>query len=172
MHLRWGASIATCLFGFSYAVPARAAASATAPIVVTPADAPTIKQAIASEKGHEVLVNFWATWCVPCCEEFPSLVTLQNRYRKEGLVVIAVSVDEKRDIDGKVRPFLVKNHADFRQFLEQSSDPEVFIDAFDPSWQGDLPRTFIYDKQGRLAKTLPDEQTLAHFVAAVTPLLK
>jgi thiol-disulfide isomerase/thioredoxin len=165
-HLQLAVSIAIFLLAI-----VGAAARAVAPIVVTPADAPTIKQAIAAEKGHVVLVNFWATYCVPCCEEYPYLVILQNRYRAAGLVVMSVSADEKKDIDGKVRPFLEQHHAYFRQFLEQSSDPDVFIDAFDPSWQGDLPRTFIYDKQGRLAKVLADEQTLSSFVAAVKPLL-
>lgn len=140
--------------------------------VVTVADAPVIKQAIAAQKGHVVVVNMWATWCAPCVAEFPALVRLQHRYRKDGLVVFAVSADLRKDMDAKVKPFLKAHGADFPQYLEHASDPEDFINAFDPKWQGDLPQTFIYDKSGRLAKVLSGEQTDQSFTAAVKPLLK
>jgi hypothetical protein len=84
---------------------------------------------------------------------------------------MAVSADMKRDIPGKVVPFLNRQKADFPQFLLQAKDPDDFINAFDPAWQGDLPRTFVYDKRGRLAKVLTGEQTYASFTAAVKPLL-
>jgi len=148
-----------------------AASSSASVIKVTPADAPAIKQAIAKQEGHVVVLNFWATYCGPCCEEFPSLVKLSGSYSKRGLVVMAVSADIKSDLAGKVIPFLTRQKAYFPQFLQQSKDVDSFINAFDPTWQGDLPRTFIYDKHGRLAKVLKDEQTYASFVATVAPLL-
>jgi thiol-disulfide isomerase/thioredoxin len=140
-------------------------------ISVTPAGVATVKKAIAAQKGHVVVVNFWATWCVPCVQEFPDLVRLQQRHRGEGLVVMAVSADMKKDIKAKVSPFLTRQHADFPQFLQVSADPEDFINAFDPSWQGDLPRTFVYDKRGRLVKVLSGPQSRHAFEAAVKPLL-
>lgn len=149
-----------------------AATSAShAAVSVTPADAPAIKKAISGARGHVVVVNFWATWCGPCVAEFPALVKLQNDYRRRGLVVFAVSADSPRDINTKVRPFLAKQHADFGQFLQNAGDPDDMINAFDPKWQGDLPRTFVYDKQGRLVKELSGEQTEKSFAAAVKPLL-
>ena len=149
-----------------------AAASTSATVIkITMADAPAIKQAIAKQEGHVVVLNFWATYCGPCCEEFPSLVKLHRSYSKRGLVVMAVSADMKRDLAAKVIPFLTRQKAYFPQFLQQTRDVDGFINAFDPTWQGDLPRTFIYDKHGRLAKVLKDEQTYASFKAAVAPLL-
>lgn len=148
-----------------------AAASPGLAIRVTPATAQVVKRAIAQEKGHVVVVNFWATWCVPCCEEYPSLVKLQRTYARKGVTVIGVSADEKSSIATKVVPFLKQQKAYFPQYLQQYKDPAEYINAFDPSWQGDLPRTFVYDRQGHLAKTLSDSQTYAQFVAAVTPLL-
>lgn len=147
------------------------AASDREKITVTPAGAATLKAAVAAHRGHVVVVNFWATWCAPCCAEFPDLVTLQNTYRKQGLVVIGVSADEKADIKGKVIPFLVSHRAYFPQYLEQARDPETIIDAFNANWQGDLPQTFVYDKRGKLVKELDGEQTLAQFDAAVKPYL-
>jgi thiol-disulfide isomerase/thioredoxin len=138
---------------------------------VTPADASTIKQAIDKARGHVVVVNFWATWCEPCVAEFPDLVKLDAAYRKNGVVVMAVSADMRKDIDTKVKPFLAKSHATFRAFLQVSKDPEDFINAFDPKWEGDLPRTFVYDKSGKLVKELSGLQSYANFEAAVKPLL-
>lgn len=148
---------------------ARAAAK---PITLIQADAPVIKKAIAAKRGHVVLVNFWATYCPPCVAEFPSLVRLQKEFRKQGLIVMAVSADSRHDIDTKVKPFLAAKHADFPQFLTLTADPEKFINAFDKTWQGELPRTLIYDKRGRLVKTLNSEQTYAQLQAAVKPFLK
>ena len=94
-----------------------------AAVTVVPADAPTIKKAIAAQKGHVVLVNFWATWCVPCVAEFPAIVRVSRRYKKRGLSVIAVSADSARDRQTRVQPFLVKQGAAFPVYLERSADP-------------------------------------------------
>ncbi len=142
-----------------------------ATVTVRPADAPTIKRAIAAEKGHVVVVNFWATWCVPCMAEFPALVKFNRRYKSRGVVVMAVSADQRRDVPTKVQPFLVRQKAFFPAFLEQADDPEDFINAFDPSWQGELPRTLVYDKHGRLVKSTGNSQTVHSLAALVKPLL-
>ncbi len=140
-------------------------------VTVTPANAPVIQRAIAAQKGHVVLVNFWATWCGPCVAEFPAIVQTSRRYKAQGLRVFAVSADQLKDKQTKVVPFLVKSHADFPVYLEKSADPEDFINAFDPAWQGDLPRTIIYDRAGRRVKTLTGPQTVQSLAAAVLPYL-
>jgi len=148
------------------------ASTAHAAVTITPADALTIKKAIAAQKGHVVLVNFWATWCGPCVAEFPAIVAVSQQYRRKGLSVIAVSADSRKDINAKVMPFLIKQRVTFPVYLERSADPEDFINAFDPTWQGDLPRTFIYNRQGRRVQTLTGEQTAQSLASAFEPYLK
>ena len=153
--------------------PARAAHSAPRAVPqVIPADAPTIKKAIAARKGHVVLVNFWATWCGPCVAEFPDIVKISRLLGKKGLETIAVSADSRKDIQTRVVPFLLQSGAGFPVYLETSADSEDFITAFDPSWQGDLPRTFIYNRQGKLVRTLSGQQTARSLSAALGPYLK
>src|SRR5262249_47554943 len=60
-------------------------------------DAAGLLERIGREKGKVVLVNFWATWCVPCREEFPDLSRLQSAYAGKGLRVIGVSTDFARE---------------------------------------------------------------------------
>jgi len=123
-------------------------------------------------RGKVVLVNFWATWCGPCVAEYPSLVKLDSQYRRRGLDVIAVSLDLKEDINGKVKPFVAGQKAKFPQFVLDASDPDAAINAFDKSWQGEVPRTFVYSKTGQLIKTLPYQKNYAGFDNAVIAALK
>lgn len=148
-----------------------AQAAPKAVLKVVPADAPAIQKAIAAQKGKVVLVNFWATWCAPCVAEFPAIVHTGRTYHAQGLRVLAVSADFPKDRKTKVVSFLQKQGAAFPCFLQKSADPEQFINAFDPSWSGELPRTLIYDRSGRLVKSLSGEQTAQTLAAAVQPYL-
>jgi len=48
-------------------------------------------------KGKVLLLNFWATWCPPCRREIPSMARLHDKYASQGLKIIAISVDQRRD---------------------------------------------------------------------------
>lgn len=112
-------------------------------------DAAGVKQAVARERGHVVLLNFWATWCVPCREEFPELSKLQTRHQTAGLRVIGVSTDFPKE-RAAVEKFLVQRRPSFPSYLKKSGgDDEDFIDAVDSSWGGELPFSVLYDRAGR-----------------------
>lgn len=148
------------------------AACQAAPVVVKPADAPALKKAIASRKGHVVMVNFWATWCGPCVAEFPTLVKFAKANKSKGLDFLAVSADMSKDVPTKVQPFLARRKYVGPAYLKRAADPDAFINAFDPRWQGELPETFIYNKQGTLVKSFSGAQTEKSLGAVILPLLK
>ena len=112
-------------------------------------DAAGLREAVAREKGHVVLVNFWATWCVPCREEFPSLARLQERNRSAGLRVVGVSTDFENQRPA-VEKFLAERRPPFPNYhRKKGGDDQDFIDAVDSRWGGELPFSVLYDRSGR-----------------------
>ena len=109
-----------------------------------------------------LLVNFWATWCDPCRDEFPDLVKVDEDYRGKGLNFVAVSLDEVTDIKSAVPKFLKEMKATMRVVLLNVNDPEPAIKLIDATWDGQLPATFLYDKEGKVVfrhfgRIKPDE---------------
>jgi thiol-disulfide isomerase/thioredoxin len=97
-----------------------------------------------------LLVNFWATWCDGCREEFPDLVKIDNDYRDKGLNFISVTLDDITDIKTAVPQFLKEMKAQMPVVLLNVKDPEPAIHAVDEKWDGQLPATFLYDKDGKV----------------------
>jgi thiol-disulfide isomerase/thioredoxin len=97
-----------------------------------------------------LLVNFWATWCDPCREEFPDLVKIDKDYRPKGLDFISISLDDLADIKTEVPKFLREMNATMPAYPLNVPDPEKAIHAVDPRWSGALPATFLYDAQGQV----------------------
>ena len=105
---------------------------------------------LSSYRGKVVLLDFWATWCDPCREEFPDLVKVDSDYRNKGLNFIAISLDDITDIKTAVPKFLTEMKAEMPVVLLNVNDPEPAIKAVDAAWDGQLPATFLYDKDGHV----------------------
>ncbi|HEX3282975.1 MAG TPA: redoxin family protein [Pyrinomonadaceae bacterium] len=97
-----------------------------------------------------LLVNYWATWCEPCRDEFPDLVKIDADYRPKGLDFIAVTLDDLADIKTGVPKFLREMKAQMPVYLLNLSDPEPAIKLVDPGWSGALPATFLYNAKGEV----------------------
>lgn len=124
-------------------------AKPAAALTVRQVDAAGLKDLLTSGGGgtaRPLLVNFWATWCGPCREEFPDLVKVDEQYRSRGLDFITVSLDDTADISKAVPDFLNEVHARMPAFLLNAVEPETAINAVDPSWSGGLPATFLFDR--------------------------
>jgi thiol-disulfide isomerase/thioredoxin len=131
--------------------------AATAPsgpgLELRPATPDTILEAIRAPGAKATLVNIWATWCVPCREEFPELMALHRDYGAKGLRLVLVSGDFASQKDAALS-FLRQQGVDFPTWLKLGGD-EAFIDAFHPSWAGSLPASFLYDSQGQQRRFWP-----------------
>ena len=100
--------------------------------------------------GKPLLINFWATWCDPCREEFPDLVKLENAYRGK-IDVITVSLDDLADISGDVPKFLAEMKAEMPAYLLKTADESAAIQLVSKDWAGNLPLTVFYDASGTIA---------------------
>ena len=146
--------IALCIMLLSLAAPAQKRKGRSAkprkPVVVAPIDTEALKTIITQERQQPLLINFWATYCDPCREEFPDLVKIDKDYRAQALEFITISLDDMTDIKTSVPKFLGSMKAKMPAYLLNVSDPEPAINLLDPKWQGSLPATFLYNEKGEM----------------------
>ena len=95
--------------------------------------------AMADFKGRVVLVDFWASWCEPCREEFPEFESLYQEFRDRGVEIIAVSVDRKRE---NAEAFLAKHPVTFAVVHDKD---RAIADRFKPRA---MPTAYIIDQAG------------------------
>ena len=117
---------------------------------VVAVDAAGLQALLKRDDAKPLLVNYWATWCDPCRDEFPDLVKIDADYRSKGLDFIAVTLDDLADINTGVPKFLREMHAQMPVYLLNLSDPEPAIKMVDPKWAGALPATFLYNGKGEV----------------------
>jgi len=159
------------LFG---APPAAApVVSAAAPVVASPAAAPAAAVGgdfpkatllaggplpAASLTGRVVVVNFWATYCIPCIGEFPFFNKLYHQFNSQGVAFVGIAMDD--DAAGKVPGFLKKHPLDYTVALGSDEIMTQYkLEA--------LPVTLIYNKAGRQVKRFEGGITEAALLAAI-----
>ena len=160
----------------AFSVPrARVAAAQPAP-TAEPGDPPLIdlagyNQLVAQHRGKALMVTFWATWCKPCRNEFPLIVSLAKEYAPQGLDVVGVSLDEDADI-ALVRHFITLNHPGFQNYRQKPGiDADAFYQGVTPDWRGTMPETDFYARDGHLARYFVGDRQRDAFVQAIRLIL-
>src|SRR4051812_28039498 len=147
------------------------AATAKTPPAAKVIDAEGLQALLKRDGTHPLLVNYWATWCDPCRDEFPDLVKIDTDYRSKGLDFIAVTLDDPVDLKTAVPNFLRLMKAKMPVYLLDVSDPEPAINAVDPKWGGSLPATFLYNNKGEVVYKHFGRFKTAELRAAIEKLL-
>ena len=153
----------------------KSAPAAPAPPKVTELKEAGLKELLGSgvAAGRPLLVNFWATWCGPCREEFPDLVRLRAEYPPEKLGFALVSLDDPSEIAGTVPAFLAEMRAtDFDSYLLNADDSDAAISLIDPTWHGELPATFLFDRAGKVVYNHKGRVKIPELTAALEAALK
>ena len=94
---------------------------------------------LSSFKGKVVFLNFWATWCPPCRGEMPSMQKLYDRFKSEGLEIVAVDLQEDRN---QVQSFMDSNNLSFTALLDRNGRVGATYGA------RSIPTTYIIDREG------------------------
>ncbi|TVQ80472.1 MAG: TlpA family protein disulfide reductase [Bradymonadales bacterium] len=128
-----------------------------------------LHERVQASRARVKLVNVWATWCLPCLEEFPYLMRLKRELSPEDFDLIFVSADVEEDQE-KVLAFLSSQGVDFETYLMGGSDEE-FIRGLHPEWSGALPATAIYDSQAEIRDFWIGDRSFEYFKDRVGEIL-
>jgi len=147
--------VTVCVLLAGFVAPAQSSRDRTAKSAAITAarevDTEGLKGLLKRDPGAgPLLVNFWATWCDPCREEFPDLVKIDEDYRGKKFNFIAVSLDDVKDIGTEVPKFLRLMKASMPVYLLNVDDPEPAIKFVDPQWDGAMPATFLFSSEGKI----------------------
>jgi thiol-disulfide isomerase/thioredoxin len=103
----------------------------------------------SGKHGKLLLINLWATWCGPCVQEMPELVTMNRMYRQRRFEFINISLDEP-DAKDQALKALQAAHASGKNFLFTGDDKDKLAAALDPQWPGPLPYTLLIAPGGKV----------------------
>ena len=151
------------------AVSAMAAPQTPAPTDPKLIDAQGYQKLLEQYRGKPMLINFWATWCEPCRDEYPMLNELAKQYEPKGLKVLGVNFDQDGDII-LMRRFIARYKPVFPNFRNPGGGA-AFQQAVLREWNGALPATVLYDKTGRQVGHFIGAQTHETYEAAIQSLL-
>ncbi len=117
-------------------------------------------------RGKVVFLNFWATWCKPCREEMPSMEVLYKNFGKDGLVILAVSIDRVTTTKD-IPPFIKGMNLTFPVLIDSWGQTDK------PYKRMGVPETFIIDQQGVIREIVigPRDWTRLDSLPVITRLL-
>ena len=123
--------------------------------------------ALEAHRGKPLIVNFWARWCAPCRVEIPELVKTQEKYRKRGLTVIGIGLEDKAE---SVRDFMKAYEMSYTVLLAKTGGIEL-MQALGNSRAG-LPFTVAVDRNGAIVASKLGAMNRAELDAAAEAALK
>jgi thiol-disulfide isomerase/thioredoxin len=108
------------------------------------------QQLLAKYRGKPLVVNFWATWCEPCRDEYPLIVELAKEFKARGVTVLGIDMDDDSDMN-LVRRFIAKNQPPFMNYRQKPGiNLDAFYDGVNPQWKGTMPQTIFYGREGNI----------------------
>jgi len=133
-------------------------------------DAQGYLKLVQQYRGKPLLVTFWATWCEPCRDEYPMLNELAKQYASQGLKVVGVNLDDEGDLI-MMRRFIARYKPVFPNYRKKPGEEGPFRDAVLPGWNGSLPASFFYAKDGRQVGQFIGERKREEYEGAIRSLL-
>ncbi len=111
-----------------------------------------LQEIINQEDNKLYLINFWATWCMPCIEELPHFMEINEKYKNEGLKMILVTLDKREELNTGVKSMKEKLSLNTDIYLlDDIINMNSWIPATDESWTGAIPATVLYKNGQKIA---------------------
>ena len=156
-----------------------------APVVLESIDATNVAALARNSTKKFRLINVWATWCSPCVQEFPGIVSISHRFANRDFEVITISVDDPKN-EAKVKQFLDKQHATVpnrvqrslkvegrhtNNYLFSGASADALMQTLDPSAPGPVPYTVLIAPGGKIIYRRMGEVNLADLQAKIVDQL-
>lgn len=100
-----------------------------------------------SNKDTTYIVNFWATWCLPCISELPEFTKLYNDYKGKPVKVLMVSCNLKEEYPNKLQDYISRKNILQEVVWLSDTDIDHYRPAIDERWSGQIPSTIIFDNK-------------------------
>src|SRR5580692_8311636 len=149
---------------------ALAAPEAKAPRDPEMIDIQGFQKILEQNHGKALMVNFWATWCEPCRDEYPMLNELAKQYAPKGLQVVGVSMDDDGDLI-LMRRFLARYKPIFPNYRKTAGAEAAFRQSVLAGWTGSMPVSIFYTKDGKQVAHFLGEKTREQYEEAIRGLL-
>jgi thiol-disulfide isomerase/thioredoxin len=170
MKLRNGL-VLLCLLAGASGLAAPQTAKKAAPRDPELIDGQGYQKLVQQYRGKALLVNFWATWCEPCRDEYPMLNELAKLYAPKGLKVVGVNMDQDGDLI-LMRRFIARYKPIFPNYRRnQAENEEPFRMAVLPGWSGTLPISIFYGKDGKQVGDFVGERNREAYEGMIRSLL-
>ncbi len=153
-----------------------------APVSLDTIDLKGVKALVRNDTKKLRLFNVWATWCAPCVEEFPGLISLSRRLGSRDFELITISVDDSKERN-KVEQFLEKQHAAVPNPVQRTltaegrkannylfvgqDEVEILLKALDPEAPGPIPQTVLIAPGGKVLYRHMGELDLSELQARI-----
>lgn len=141
-----------------------------APKTIEPITAAEFRALLEHHRGSVLLVNLWATWCIPCLKELPDLAALEKAYAAKGFKLILVSTDDPAEL-AAAKKLLAQRAPSLTGYLQAEDDLERFVNVIDPAWADIMPTSYILDRDGKLHRKLTGGKSREEFEKEILSLL-
>jgi len=140
------------------------------------ADMPTwdldgLRGAIRTSGAELTVVALWATWCTPCIEEMPLLEAFANEHREAGVRVIGLSTDDPEMMGERMEEIFERTGVHYPQAFLRTGGEDAFFSALGERWDGMLPKTLLFDAEGKMLRLISEAVTEEVLASKVVPLI-
>ena len=108
-----------------------------------------LKPLLNKDDDKTYVINFWATWCLPCVKELPAFEKLNKEYKDKNVEVVLVSLDFSRQLETNLIPFLKNKNIQSKVVHFEDKNEQFWIQDIADNWSGSIPATIIYNAKKR-----------------------
>lgn len=108
-----------------------------------------LKPLLHKDDGKTYVINFWATWCLPCVKELPAFEKLNDEYKDKNVEVVLVSLDFSRQLETNLISFIKNKNIKSKVLHFEDKNEQFWIQDIADNWSGSIPATIIYNAKKR-----------------------